>query len=362
MKAVNVAAAAAAAVVVVAFGTVNLFGAATAQTGAGAVALELGKAAQATACTPPAVPGAPAPIGPVVDRNAKTVISAGRAAGVSQFGIEVALGVILVESEGRNLASRRVPESLKYPNDGVVPGDHLSINLFQQQDGMGWFDTVAHGMDPAYASASFFRHLKAVAGWDLMAYGTAAQAVQRSAFPDRYAARQGEAQALYARLSGTAPVVAAVAACSPVVVPVSAPVVFGSWANPLAPAKYTVGSPFGPRSNIGWGAGLHKGQDLMVGAGTPVKAVCSGTVTGAGWDPWGGGNMITLNCGGGITADLMHNTSLVAKVGQVVKAGTVVALSGSTGHSTGDHVHVQVMLNGKAFDPIPWFISHGVPL
>lgn len=315
--------------------------------------------------TTPAVPGV-APTGPVVDRNAMTVIAGGKLAGVNQFGVEVGLGVMLVESEGKNLASRKVPESIKYPNDGVAPGDHLSIGPFQQQVGMGWFDTVAHGMDPAVQAASFFKHMNAVAGWDQMEFGALAQTIQGSAFGGRYTPRQGEAQALYARLAGkagTAPVQAPVV-CPPPVAPVApgGTVVAGHWANPLAPAHYTIGSPFGPRGNIGFGAGMHKGQDLMVALVTPVKAVCDGTVTETAWDPWGGGWMVTTDCGGGITTYEMHNSSFVAKAGQVVKAGTVVALSGSTGHSTGPHSHLQIMLNGVAFDPVPWMRDHGVPL
>ncbi len=315
--------------------------------------------------TTPAAPGV-APTGPVVDRNAMTVIAGGKLAGVNQFGVEVALGVMLVESEGKNLASRKVPESLLYPNDGVAAGDHMSIGIMQQQVGLGWFPDVKAGMTPSVQAASFFRALKGVAGWDQMAFGVLAQTIQVSAYGGRYVLRQGDAQALYARLAGkTAPgPVQAPVVCPPPVAPVApgGAVVAGSWANPLAPAAYRIGSPFGPRGNIGFGAGQHKGQDLMVPLGTPVHAVCSGMVTDAAWDPWGGGWMVSLDCGGGITSYLMHNQSFVAKKGQVVKAGDVVSLSGSTGHSTGAHLHVQVMRDGVAFNPIPWFISHGVPL
>lgn len=290
-----------------------------------------------------------------VGRNAAIVVQAARDAKVGQQGAEIGLAVILVESNGLNLASRAVPESLKFPNDGVVAGDHLSINLFQQQVGMGWFDTVEHGMDPTVASASFFTRLKAVPGWEGMGFGAAAQAVQRSEFPGRYDEKRAAAQELYAKWGDP------LACQGPGVVDPGTVAQSGHWAGPLAKGTYTIGSPFGPRGNIGWGAGMHKGQDLMVPLGTDVHSICDGRVTAMAWDPWGGGNMVTLDCGSGITVYLMHNTSFVGSP-RVVKAGDVVAESGSTGHSTGPHVHLQVMVGGAPINPVPFMEKRGVPL
>lgn len=328
--------------------------------------------ATTTACPPgPSQPPIPATNpGPAVDRNAKIVIEQGRAAGVGVLGIQIALAVILVESNGLNLASRAVPESMRYPNDGVVAGDHLSINLFQQQVGMGWFDTVQHGMQVPVSSASFYAHLKAVPGWQTMGFGAAAQAVQRSAFPARYGEQQANAAALYQKLAGSVsaivqPVVVALPVCStPAMVPVSAQVVVsGSWANPLKPAHYVIGSPFGPRLDPITGLpSMHWGQDLLVPLGTPVHAECTGTVIFAGWDVWGGGNMTTLDCGGGLTIKNMHQSRLIAQVGAHVTAGTVTGLTGSTGHSNAPHLHEEVALNGTRIDPIPFMKAHGVPL
>lgn len=290
-----------------------------------------------------------------VGRNARIVIQAARDAKVGQAGAEVGLAVILVESEGLNLASRAVPESLKYQNDGVAKGDHDSINLFQQRVSMGWFDTVEHGMDPTVAAASFFSALVKVKGWEGMSPGAAGQAVQRSAFPARYDEQRQAAQALYAKWGDP------LACQGPGVVDTGEVAQSGSWANPLDPAAYRVGSPFGPRGNIGWGAGMHKGQDLMVDLGTPVRSICDGKVTKTGWDPWGGGWMVSLDCGSGVTVYLMHNTSFVGGP-RAVKAGEVVAKSGSTGHSTGPHVHLQVMVGGAPINPVPFMRDRGVPL
>ena len=125
----------------------------------------------------------------------------------------------------------------------------------------------------------------------------------------------------------------------------SAPVVSGSgelsW-----PVSGPVTSPFGVR----WGR-MHEGIDIAVGSGTSVHAAAAGTVIYAGWME-GYGNLVVIDHGNGLSTAYGHNSSLASPVGQSVSAGQVIAYSGSTGHSTGPHVHFEVRVNGTPVDPL----------
>ena len=112
------------------------------------------------------------------------------------------------------------------------------------------------------------------------------------------------------------------------------------------PVAGPVTSPFGWR----WGR-MHEGIDIAVPSGTPVHAAAAGTVIYAGWES-GYGNFVVLDHGGGIATAYGHNTSVAVAVGQQVEQGQVIAYSGSTGHSTGPHVHFEVRVNGNAVDPL----------
>src|SRR4051794_5918425 len=112
------------------------------------------------------------------------------------------------------------------------------------------------------------------------------------------------------------------------------------------PVSGPVTSPFGWR----WGR-LHEGIDIAVPSGTPVHAAAAGTVIYASWMD-GYGNFVIVDHGGGIATAYGHNTSLAVAVGQSVSQGQVIAYSGSTGHSTGPHVHFEVRVNGSAVDPL----------
>ena len=128
----------------------------------------------------------------------------------------------------------------------------------------------------------------------------------------------------------------------------------GSLATPLA--QMVTVSPFGLRvSPITGGAGeIHRGEDLVAQCGTDVRAAASGTVTFAGWHPFGGGNRVVIDHGNGLETTYNHLSSSSVKVGQKVSRGDVVALSGTTGASTGCHLHFEVMVNGDVVDPTGW--------
>jgi murein DD-endopeptidase MepM/ murein hydrolase activator NlpD len=112
------------------------------------------------------------------------------------------------------------------------------------------------------------------------------------------------------------------------------------------PVSGPVTSPFGWR----WGR-MHEGIDIAVPYGTPVHAAAAGQVIYAGW-MGGYGNLVVIDHGGGMATAYGHNTSIVVGVGSSVSQGQVVAYSGSTGHSTGPHVHFEVRVNGTPVDPM----------
>ncbi|WP_156466201.1 M23 family metallopeptidase [Janibacter sp. Soil728] len=126
-----------------------------------------------------------------------------------------------------------------------------------------------------------------------------------------------------------------------------------SWVKPLDNAVFT--SPFGTR----WGK-LHAGQDYAASIGTPLKAMSSGTVIGAG--PMSGyGNYIDVKYWDGTVSRYGHLSSISASVGQQVSTGDVVALSGNTGHSTGPHLHMEIHPGGGgAIDPAGWLAERGI--
>ncbi|UUZ44077.2 M23 family metallopeptidase [Janibacter limosus] len=126
-----------------------------------------------------------------------------------------------------------------------------------------------------------------------------------------------------------------------------------SWVKPLDNAVFT--SPFGPR----WGK-LHAGQDYAAAIGTPLKALSSGTVIGAG--PMSGyGIYIDIKYWDGTVVRYAHMSSFSASVGQQVAPGDVVALSGNTGRSTGPHLHMEIHPGGGgAIDPAGWLAERGI--
>jgi murein DD-endopeptidase MepM/ murein hydrolase activator NlpD len=95
----------------------------------------------------------------------------------------------------------------------------------------------------------------------------------------------------------------------------------------------------------------HKGLDFAGKLGSDVVSVASGVVTWAG-RRYGYGNLVEINHGNGYATRYGHNHKILVKVGETVKKGQKLALMGSTGRSTGPHVHFEVLHNGKPVDPI----------
>jgi hypothetical protein len=96
---------------------------------------------------------------------------------------------------------------------------------------------------------------------------------------------------------------------------------------------------------------VHSGVDLVVPSGTPVRATHSGTVIWADWNIYGYGNLVIVQSGHFITY-YAHNTSFNVQKGDNIAKGTIVAFSGSTGHSSGPHVHYETHIDDVPVDPL----------
>ncbi|MDN5790786.1 MAG: M23 family metallopeptidase [Micrococcales bacterium] len=128
------------------------------------------------------------------------------------------------------------------------------------------------------------------------------------------------------------------------------------WVAPFS--GYTLTSGFGLR----WGR-LHPAQDLAAATGTPVRALSSGRVTFAGWSNRGYGNLVKIQYWDGTVSWYAHNSRLRVREGQHVAPGQTVSYSGSTGQSTGPHLHLEIHPGGKsAVPPKPWLARKGIRL
>ncbi|GAA1851065.1 peptidoglycan DD-metalloendopeptidase family protein [Brevibacterium marinum] len=130
----------------------------------------------------------------------------------------------------------------------------------------------------------------------------------------------------------------------------------GELANPAK--GYPTTSPFGYRVHPITGAKkLHSGTDFGVPCGTPIHAAGDGVVVGAGWTG-GYGNRVVVSHGkikgDTIASTYNHNTKVKVHPGQKVKKGDVISVSGTTGASTGCHLHFEIMKNGGYVDPMPY--------
>ena len=415
-------------------------------------------------------------------RNAGVIVATGRNAGVSNFGLTVALAAAYQESRLRNLPH----------------GDRDSLGLFQQRPSTGW-GTAEQVQDPVYAARAFFggpsgpnsigaasqpRGLLDIDGWQTMALTEAADAVQRSAFPNAYAQWEDDAQAWLGELhaadggrcapggglmcppsglaaeAGLSPDALRVLRCIHQHFPTVGPfagvgerpndsdqpagravdamiplwatragndqgwqlagwvrtnatclgvtyVIFdaaiwssaadaagwrpythpgggtdanslhlnhvhvsvegtvgacadGAWTPPL-PGPYTITARFGEIAES-W-ATMHTGTDLAAPVGREVLAASAGQVTYASWDgPYG--QKVEITHANGTRSWYAHLSAITVTVRAQVSAGEVIGRLGSTGNSTGPHLHFEIRPapHGTPVDPEPWMTVRGAPL
>ncbi|MFE7368265.1 LysM peptidoglycan-binding domain-containing M23 family metallopeptidase [Streptomyces anulatus] len=131
------------------------------------------------------------------------------------------------------------------------------------------------------------------------------------------------------------------------------------WSAPLASANVTTQYR---ASGASWSSGYHTGSDFQAASGTPVLAIGPGTVVSAG-NSGSYGNEVVIKHEDGMYSQYAHQSSLNVSVGQTVTGGQQIGLSGSTGNSTGPHLHFEVRTGpsyGSDVDPIAYLRQHGV--
>ncbi|KAA0258554.1 M23 family peptidase [Deferribacter autotrophicus] len=118
------------------------------------------------------------------------------------------------------------------------------------------------------------------------------------------------------------------------------------------PVRGWISSKFGYRLSPFTGKRVfHEGIDIAARYGAPVRATAKGIVIYAGYKP-GYGKLVTIDHGFGYVTRYAHNSKILVKVGQRVEKGDIIAKVGSSGHSTGPHVHYEVLVNGIPVNPI----------
>lgn len=122
-----------------------------------------------------------------------------------------------------------------------------------------------------------------------------------------------------------------------------------------------ISSRFGPRADpFHRAARMHYGIDIPGRAGLPVQAADSGVVRFAG-RAGGYGNLVEVAHGGGVTTRYAHLSRILVTAGAQVMQGETIAMMGSTGRSTGNHLHFELRANGRAVDPLPHLGGAAVP-
>lgn len=265
-------------------------------------------------------------------------------------------------------ARKVVMESMDYPHE-KVGSDWDSIGLFQQRPSAGWGD-VKQIMNKSYAADKFYESLVKIQGWEKLSYGEAAQRVQGSAFPDLYAKKQSIAESIVDSLQGVKveesdsdnPTSTCDDSKSDEVVSAD------GWVMPIK--DYTQ-RPNGGGYGAPRGMLPHAGQDFSAPLNTEIYAAADGKVTRASCtDLVVGRSPCQVQIDHGkedkwqITTLYVHmyQDGVVAKVGDEVKAGDLIAKVGSNGRSTGAHLHFEVWKDKQPLNPIPWLENHKVEI
>ncbi|MFG3497494.1 peptidoglycan DD-metalloendopeptidase family protein [Streptomyces sp. NPDC047928] len=132
------------------------------------------------------------------------------------------------------------------------------------------------------------------------------------------------------------------------------------WTSPVSAGVTT---PYRASGSM-WSSGYHTGVDFAASAGSTVKAVGAGTVVSAGWSG-AYGNEVVIQHADGAYSQYAHLSSLSVSAGQSVSGGQQIGLSGSTGNSTGPHLHFEIRTSpsyGSDIDPLAYLRQHGVAI
>ncbi|MDR6685637.1 hypothetical protein J2Y41_001192 [Arthrobacter sp. 1088] len=298
---------------------------------------------QQTGFGPASTTGAPSD---VQLRNASAIMVAAEKLGLPSdaqiLGVQAALGESSLES--------------KDYGDAAGPD---SRGLFQQRANGAW-GSYADRMDPFVSATSFFLALKGIKDWQLLPSSLAIHQVQRNQDSDHYTKYRQLAQEIVGFLSSQGPLTLPCSGAASWQTSVGNPASRhvrpgpGMLMSPLLNLRPS--SPFGLRTSPITGAPgeFHTGQDFAAACGTPVHSADDGYVREVGWHAWGGGNRIEIDHGNGLITTYNHLQASAVRKGQVVEAGDVIGLVGSTGSSTGCHLHFETIVNGVLVDPSSW--------
>jgi len=133
------------------------------------------------------------------------------------------------------------------------------------------------------------------------------------------------------------------------------------WAVPLDPGTYTLTSGYGPRPSPTGGTGtFHAGLDFAAPTATPIRAAVDGVVTYAGFTIGGFGNLVIIATAPNVATYYAHQDSLAVATGAQVTAGQVIGAVGTTGDSTGPHLHFEIRVDGATVDPLPYLRQRGL--
>ncbi|MGH8879869.1 MAG: M23 family metallopeptidase [Stackebrandtia sp.] len=283
-------------------------------------------------------------------KHAATIHKVAAAKGMSKRASVIGIATALQESRLHNYGHRG------------ARNDHDSLGLFQQRPSKGW-GTPEQVTDPAHAAGKFFDRLKTVSGWNSLPLTVAAQRVQRSAFPDAYAKHEKLAKRIATTLSsdGTCRTTTGKK----------------GWRQPVR-AKIVSGYRTPDRRD-------HYGVDFGAPRGTIIRAAATGTVTQAECQAWRGGswygcdtdgspavsgcgNHVTIAHANNILTVYCHmNTTPSVQLGQKVEVGHAIGIVGSTGNSSGPHLHYEVHQPtswdpASAINPVSFMDRKGAPL
>lgn len=299
--------------------------------------------------------------------HAATIVAVGQRTGVPARGWVIAVATAMTESHLTN------------HGDLGDRNDHDSLGLFQQRPSQNW-GTPTQLQNPAYAAGAFYKALRRVARWETLPLTVAAQRVQRSAFPDRYAAFENDAETVVAKVTGTASISdlsgASLADCGTGPAVVST----GGWTQPVH-ANIVSGFRTADRPH-------HQGVDLGAKRNTVIRAASGGEVVWAGCDNDTGncdidGSVHTPGCGWFV--EILHAGKIATRYchmvrqpdvtdGQQVKPGDPIGLVGTSGHSSGPHLHFEVhtqvtcgatrcrLSSENAINAAPFMTQHGAPI
>jgi murein DD-endopeptidase MepM/ murein hydrolase activator NlpD len=292
--------------------------------------------------------------------NGALIVEVGIDLGVPPRAWVIAVATATQESGLRNL-----------PHLGA-DNDHDSLGLFQQRPSQGW-GTAEQILDPVYATNAFYDRLLQVEGWEQLPLTVAAQSVQRSAFPDAYARHEPLAVAVVNSVAGDG-VAGAAGFESDLRCAGLGEVTAAGWTRPTPGPVWSGFRTASRPTHYGIDIGAPRGTEIRAAAdGVVTRVTCNATLNGAAYSCDVDGSPAVAGCGwyvnirhGEVVTRYCHQlTRPEVAVGDQVAAGQRIGLVGSSGRSSGPHLHFEVELQtlggGRTVtDPVAFMAARGV--